>query len=155
MRLSAIPSSKILKKRVQIRPKFKRGFNTQEGHSALLECQLAHEKCPSSLPPKRAIQHSWSAARHMKSAHRHFSSADWPKSSTQPDDSWIEINLTLFDFLEIRTCSNSYLIIQLIFQSIPTSINRGVPLKIQHTFWPPPSPSLSSSSFQIFQFPLH
>ena len=90
--------------------------------------------------PKRAIRHSWSADRHMKSADRQSLSADWPKLLARPLDSWIEINLTLFDFLEIRTRPNSYLIIQLIFLSIPTSINRGCLSKfntIFHAFWPP------------------
>ena len=45
MYLSAIPGTKVLKKGVQIRPKFKCKFGTQEGHSALLECRLAHQKC--------------------------------------------------------------------------------------------------------------
>ena len=47
MRLSAILGSKILKKGVQIRPKFKHGFGTQEGHLALLECRLA-QNCGSA-----------------------------------------------------------------------------------------------------------
>ena len=37
MRLGMILSSKILKKGVQIGPKFKRKLDTHEGHSALLE----------------------------------------------------------------------------------------------------------------------
>ena len=113
MHLSAIPISKILKKGVQIGSKFKRRFDTQEGHSA-------HEKCRS------------------------------PKSSARPKDYWIEINLTLFDFLEIRMHPNSYLIIQLIFRSISTSINRGCLLKFSILFDLP----LSSSFLLIFQIPL-
>ena len=92
MRLSAIPGSKILKKGVQIGPKFKRWFGTQEDHSALLKCRSA-EKC-------RLAQIVGS-----------------------PEGSWIKINPTIFDFLEIRTRPSLYLIIQLIFWSIPTSIN--------------------------------
>ena len=41
MRLNAILGSKILKYGVQIGPKFKCGFGTQKGHSALLKCRLA------------------------------------------------------------------------------------------------------------------
>ena len=41
MCLGAVPGSKILKKWVQIRLKFKRGLDIQESHLALLECQLA------------------------------------------------------------------------------------------------------------------
>ena len=100
--------------------------------------------------PKRAIRHSWSADRHMKSADRQSLSADWPKLLARPLDSWIEINLTLFDFLEIRTRPNSYLIIQLIFLSIPTSINRGCLSKFNTLF----DLILSGSSFLIFQIPL-
>ena len=100
--------------------------------------------------PKRAIWHSWSADRHMKSADRQSLSADWPKLLARPLDSWIEINLTLFDFLEIRTRPNSYLIIQLIFLSIPTSINRGCLSKFNTLF----DLILSGSSFLIFQIPL-
>ena len=93
--------------------------------------------------PKRAIRHSWSADQHMKSV-------DWPKLLARPEDSWIEINLTLFNFLEIRTCPNLYLIIQLIFRNIPTSINRGCLSKFSTLSDPP----LSSSSLLIFQIPL-
>ena len=63
---------------VHIGPKFKHGFGTQEGHSALLECRLAQ------IAGK---------ARGLLD----------------------EVNLTIFNFLEIRTRLNSYLIIQLIF----------------------------------------
>ena len=45
MHLGMIPNSKILQMGVQIGPKLKRIPSTQEGHSALLECQLAHGKC--------------------------------------------------------------------------------------------------------------
>ena len=100
--------------------------------------------------PKRAIRHSWSANWHMKSANRHFSNADWPKSLAWLKDSWSEIKLTLFDFLEIRTRPNSYLIIQLIFLSIPTSINRGCLSKFNTLF----DLILSGSSLLIFQIPL-
>ena len=72
----------------------------------------------AGLAPKRAIWHSWGADRH-------FPSADWHKNLARPEDSWIEISPIFFDFLEIMTCLNLYLIIQLIFQSFPTSINRG------------------------------
>ena len=48
------------------------------------------------LAPKRACQHSWSA--------------DWPKCSAQPENFLIEIKPIIFDFFEIRTHSNSYLI---------------------------------------------
>ena len=97
----------------------------------------------AGLAPKRAIQHSWSVDRHMKSA-------DWPKLLAQLEDSRIEINLTLFNFLEIRMRPNSYMIIQLIFRSIPTFINRGCLSKFSTLSDPP----LSSSSLLIFQIPL-
>ena len=97
----------------------------------------------AGLAPKRAIQHSWSVDRHMKSA-------NWPKLLALLEDSWIEINLTPFSFLEIRTRSNSYMIIQLIFRSIPTSINRGCLSKFSTLSNPP----LSGSSLLTFQFPL-
>ena len=45
MFLGAIPSSKIFKKGVQTKPKFKCGPGTQEGHSALPKCRLALPKC--------------------------------------------------------------------------------------------------------------
>ena len=45
MRLSTILDSKILKKGVQIGPKLKHELDTQEGHSALLECRSALPKC--------------------------------------------------------------------------------------------------------------
>ena len=38
----------------------------------------------------------------------HFSSVDWHKSEAWHEEFWIEINLTFFDFLEIRTRPNSY-----------------------------------------------
>ena len=53
------------------------------------------------LAPKRACQHFWSADQH-------FPSANWPKHSAWPRDPLIEIEPIVFDFLEIRTCSNSY-----------------------------------------------
>ena len=92
--------------------------------------------------PKKAIRYSWSA-------NRHFSSVDWHKFEAQPKDFWIEINLTFFDFLEIRTRPNLYLIIQLIFRSIPTSINRGCLSKFSTIF----DPSLSGSSLLTFNSP--
>ena len=87
--------------------------------------------------PKRAIRHSCSANQHSPSP-------DWHKLEVRLEDSWIEINLTLFDFLEMRTHPNSYLILQLIFQSILTSINRGCLSKFRGLFLrfltpPPPS----------------
>ena len=71
-------------------------------------------------------------------------------SMAWPKDSWIEINLTFFDFLEIRTRPNSYLIIQLIFRGILTSINRGCLSKFG-TLSDPPPPFflLFSSDFSI------
>ena len=51
MRLSVIPGSKILKKGVYIGPKLKRRLDTQEGHSALLECQLAQSCGLAQGPP--------------------------------------------------------------------------------------------------------
>ena len=57
----------------------------------------------ADLAPKRAIWHSWSVDQHM-------ASANWPKCSTQPRNFLIEIKPIFFRFLEIRTCSNSYLI---------------------------------------------
>ena len=55
----------------------------------------------TGLAPKRAIRHSCSA-------NQHFPSPDWHKLEVRLEDSWIEINLTLFDFLEIRTRPSSY-----------------------------------------------
>ena len=104
----------------------------------------------AGLAPKRAIQHSWSVDRHMKSVDQHMKSADWPKLLAQLEDSRIEINLTLFNFLEIRMRPNSYMIIQLIFRSIPTFINRGCLSKFSTLSDPP----LSGSSLLTFQFPL-
>ena len=95
--------------------------------------------------PKRAIRHSWSADRH-------FLSADWHKLKAWPRDSWIRIISTLFNFLEMRMHPNSYLTIQLIFRSIPTSINRGCLSKFSrlfHAFWPP-TPPLSGTSLLFF-----
>ena len=43
-----------------------------------------------------------------KRAIRHFSSADWHKLEAKPEYTWIEINLTFFDFLEIRMRPSSY-----------------------------------------------
>ena len=91
----------------------------------------------AGLAPKRAIQHSWCVDRHMKSVDRHMKSADWPKLLALLEDSRIEINLTLFNFLEIRMRPNSYMIIQLIFRSIPTFINRGCLSKFSTLFDPP------------------
>ena len=65
----------------------------------------------TSSTPKRAIQHSWSA--------------DWPKFVARSEDSLTEIKPIFFNFLEIWRRSTSFLIIQLIFRGIPTSINRG------------------------------
>ena len=96
--------------------------------------------------PKRAIQHSWSADRHSPSA-------DWHKFEARPKDPLIEIKLIFFDFLEIRTRSNSYLIIQLIFQSIPTSINSGCLSKFR-TLSDPPSPSSFWQFSLEFSIPL-
>ena len=84
-----------------------------------------------SPAPKMSIQHSWSA--------------NWHKLKVWPKDYWIEINLTLFVFLEIRTRPNLYLITQLIFQS-----NRGCLSKFSILFDLP----LSSSFLLIFQIPL-
>ena len=57
----------------------------------------------ADLAPKRAIQHTESVDQHM-------ASADWPKCLAQPVDPLIKTKPMFFDFLEIRTCSNSYLI---------------------------------------------
>ena len=92
---------KILKKGVQIGPKFKCELGTQESDLALLECWSALPKC-------RLAQ-----------------------METQAEDFLIEINLTFFNFLEIWMRPNSYMIIQLIFRSIPTSINRGNKSKLE------------------------
>ena len=59
---------------------------------------------------------------HMKSFDRHFPSADWPKLLARLEDSLIEIRLIFYDFLEIRLCSNFYLIS---FFKHPNNINRG------------------------------
>ena len=98
MRLGMILSSKILKKGVQI-----------------------DQNSNASLAPKRAIRHSWSVNQNMRSVNRHFPSVDWPKFAARAGDFLIKIKPIFFDFLEIRTHSNSYLI----SSSIPTSINRG------------------------------
>ena len=100
----------------------------------------------ASSAPKRAIRHSWGADRHKKCADQHFSSANWHKLEAQPKDSFIEISPTLFNFLEMRTHPNSYLIIQLIFRSIPTSIIRGCLSKFS-TLSDPPLFWLFSSNF--------
>ena len=78
--------------------------------------------------PKRAIRHSYSADQHMKSV-------DWHK-------------------LEIRTRSNLYLIIQLIFRTILTFINRGCLSKFKGTVLTLSSPLFKGFSLLIFQFPL-
>ena len=56
MHLGMILNSKILKKGVQIGPKLKCEPGSQEGHSALLECQSKYEKCQSALPKCRLAQ---------------------------------------------------------------------------------------------------
>ena len=86
--------------------------------------------------PRVAIGHSWSA--------------HWHKFEARLGDPLIKIRPIFFGFLEIRTCSNSYLIIQLIFRSIPTSINRGCLSKLSTLSDPP----LSGSSLLNFQFHL-
>ena len=60
----------------------------------------------AGLAPKRACWHSWSA--------------DWPKCSARPRNVLIEIKPIFFNFLEIRMCSNSYLISFSLFFKHPT-----------------------------------
>ena len=79
------------------------------------------------LAPMRAVWHSWSADQLMASADRHFLNADWPKLSAQPGDFLIKIKPIFFNFLEIRTRFNSYMI----SFSIPIFINRGNKLEIR------------------------
>ena len=45
-----------------------------------------------------------------KRAYQHFPSADWPKYVARLGDLLIEIKPIFFNFLEIKTHSNSYLI---------------------------------------------
>ena len=108
MRLGTILGSKILKKGVQIGPKLKHGLGTQEGHLALLECRSAHGKCRSTLPKFRLAQ-----------------------TFARLGDLLIKIEPIFFDFLEIRTHSNSYLILV----NIPTSINRGNKSELKALFF--------------------
>ena len=102
MRLGTIPVSKILKKGVQIGPKLKHGLGIQEGHSA-------HDKCRLALPKFRLAQ-----------------------SFARLGDLLIKIEPIFFNFLEIRTHSNLYLILV----SIPTSINRGNKLELRALLFP-------------------
>ena len=97
MRLGMIPISKILKKGIQIGPKLKHKLGTQEGHSA-------HDKCRSALPKFRLAQ-----------------------TFARLGDLLIKIEPIFFNFLEIRTHFNLYLILV----SIPTSINRGNKLELR------------------------
>ena len=78
----------------QIEPKLKRGFGTQESHSALLECRLAQ-----TFNPARGLLDQDKAY-----LFRIFRDKD------------------MFQFI--------YDLIQLIFLSIPTSINRGNKLEL-------------------------
>ena len=76
--------------------------------------------------PKRPIWHSWSADRH--------------KCGARLEGFWFKINLTFYDFLEIRTCPSSYSDHLANFSNIPASINRGCLSKFSrlfHAFWPP------------------
>ena len=92
----------------------------------------------ASPAPKRAI--------------RHFLSANWHKCNARPEGSWIEINLTFFDFLEIRMHPSSYSNHLANFLNIPASINRGCLSKFNtlfHALWLP-----SFWLFSSFIFPL-
>ena len=89
--------------------------------------------------PKRVIQHSWSV--------------DWHKLKARPKDSWIEISPTFFDILEMRTHPNLYLIIQLIFWNIPTSINKGSLPTFNTLSNPPPPPLFLALLFWFFKPP--
>ena len=93
--------------------------------------------------PKKAIWHSWST--------------NWHKCRPQPQGTWIEINLILFDFLEIRTCLSSYFDHSTNFSNIPTSINRGLEDASQnstHFFMLSDPPSLWLFSSFLFPFTL-
>ena len=117
MRLSANLGSKNLKTGVQNGPKLKRRSGTQEGHLVVLEYRLAQMwgTARGLLNWDKPYiflffrdKDAWSANRHFPSADWHFSGADWHKREARPEGFWIEINLTIFDFLEIRTRSSSY-----------------------------------------------
>ena len=60
-----------------------------------------------------------------------FGESKWHIFMARPRDSLIKIRSIFYDFLKIRMRYNSYLIIKLIFQSIPTSINRGNKSKLR------------------------
>ena len=65
------------------------------------------------LAPKKAIRHFWSA--------------DWHKCGPRPEGIWIEINLTFFNFLEVRMRPSLYSDHLTNFSNILASINsRGL-----------------------------
>ena len=90
-------------------------------------------------PPKRAIQH--------------FPSADQHKCRARLEGFWIEINLILFYFLEIRTCPSLYSDHIANFSNHSHPYKQRVLLKIQHTFsrflTPPPFLLFSSFLFSL------
>ena len=86
----------------RIRIKNASNYNSQLKNPQKKESKL-DQNSNTDLAPKRAIQHSWSADRHIKSA-------DWPKLLARLRDSLIEIRPIFYDFLEIKTHSNLYLI---------------------------------------------
>ena len=78
-----------------------------------------------------AHERAKSADRHMASANWYFPSADWHNSKAQPGNPLIQLEHIYFEFLGIRTQSNSYLISFSLFFKHPTSINRGKKLEIR------------------------
>ena len=86
------------------------------------------------LAPKRAIQH--------------FSSTNWHKLGPRPEGTWIKLKPILFDFLEIRTLSNSHFDYLANFSNILASIIEDASKNSAHFSRSLISP-LSNSSFSI------
>ena len=87
--------------------------------------------------PKKAYRHSWSADRDMASADRHFPSVDWPKYLARSRNLLIKKKPIFFEFLEISTRSNSYMILFSLFFMHPKLYKLGGDLPTFSTlFWP-------------------
>ena len=82
------------KKRIKVQFLAKKSLKEESKSDKISNGDLAH---------KRVCRYSWSANKHM-------ASADWPKCSARLGSHLIDIKPIFFDFLEIRTLSNSYLI---------------------------------------------
>ena len=105
---------------------------------------ISNHNWKGCLAPKKAYRHSWSVNRHMASANRHMTSAnrrfpsvDWPKCSVQPGILLIKIKPIFFELLEIKMCSNSYLILFNLFFKHPNLYKYGRPPNIQYLFSDP------------------